>query len=361
MPNASLHVIEVRGNSRQRGIQHGRQLRTAIDRAVSFYEEFFRQHLDMTPREMQQRAARYIDPTAALSPHLADEFEGIAEGSQHPLETIYALTARYEITFERIKLGECSNVFVGSDWSADGGTLLGMNWEWRPEVMDFRAVITSRCDDGPDHIVVTECGSPGKYGLNEAGIAAIETGLGCSRPHGMGRQLFANVIRHTLAQASLGDAVAVVRRHPPEATVSFMLADATGNGVNVECTPDGLHEQTLGGGDLAWHTNHCRLTTEPCDFADSFARGRRWEQLLADVAPASVDAQRVGAWLADRAGGADAICKLPNPASANSATYLQTLCSIVLAPRARATWVSDGPSCNFPYRSFALADQEAPV
>ena len=354
MSHAPLHVIEVHGDSRQRGLQHGEQLRQPIARAVDFYEGFYRRYLDVEPDEMRRRAAAYIDATAQMSPQLALEFEGIADGSGQSLPTIYALAARYEITFEKVQLGECSNLFVGPGRSRTGRALLGMNWEWRPEVLDFRAVITGRCSDGPDYLVVTECGTPGKFGLNEYGIVAIESGLGCGRPHSVGRQLFANVIRHALAQQSFDAARAVLRDHPPEATVSYFLAAADGQGVNVECSPAGLDERPFAPDEVYWHTNHCRLSDEPTSFQDSLLRGDRWRQLLASGAP--IDWQTVGGWLADTENGANAICKAPQAELAHLATYLQTLASIVVDPSERSLRVSDGMSSRRPYERFGLAD-----
>jgi hypothetical protein len=350
--HAPLCLLEIAGNSRRRGEQHGQLLREPIARAVEFYRSFFHQHLHMTPSEMRQRASRYLGPTAAMNPLLVQEWEGIAEGSGQVLEDVVALTARYEITFERVKLGECSNVFVGPQRSADGQSILGMNWEWRPEVMDFRAVITARCDDMPDHIVVTECGQPGKYGLNAEGIAAIETGMACSTAHSVGRQLFALVIRNALSKVTLDAAQRAIRDNPPEATISFFLADASGRACNIEAMPNGLAERELGVKEIAWHTNHSLLTQEPCSFEDSRQRGERWKELVAEHG--AVTWETVGRWLADRKNGAAAICKHADPSLARLTTYLQTLSSIVLLPRERAIWVSDGPSSENPYRRFAL-------
>ena len=353
MTHTPLYVIEVRGNSHQRGIQHGAQLREPIARAVEFYEGFYRRYLKIDAGEMRRRAGAYIEPTAEMSADLAQEFEGIAEGSGQSLETVYALAARYEITFEQVQLGECSNLFVGPARSGTGHALLGMNWEWRPEVLHFRAVITGRCDDGPDYLVVTECGTPGKFGLNEHGVAAIESGLGCSRPHSVGRQVFANVIRHALAQSDLDAARSVLQRHPPEATVSFFLADASDRGVNVECSPAGLQEQTFGDSEISWHTNHCLLSDEPTSFQDSEVRGERWRELLSSSG--TIGWQTIGAWLADTDNGPNAICKAPQEELAHLATYLQTLASIVLDPHQRTLWVSDGMSAREPYRQFDLS------
>jgi len=238
--HAPLYCVEVRGDSRTRGIQHGRLLRQPIATAIDFYRGHFKRFLDLDPIEIRRRAARFIEPTAQLSPRLMAEYEGIAEGSGQTLEDILALSGRYEITYDRLRLGECSNVFAGPRRTSEGRPLLGMNWDWRPETLDFRAVITARCDDGPDHMVVTECGQPGKYGLNAHGIAVVSSGLVSEGKCSDGRQLFVSVIREMLAQETLAEAHAVLHASPPEATISFFVADRTGHGFNAEATTRGL-------------------------------------------------------------------------------------------------------------------------
>lgn len=357
-----LYTLELRGASHERGMQHGRALAVPIRQAVEFYRSFFAEHVGIDAAEMRRRAARYIEPTAELSPLLMREYEGIAAGSGHTLEDIFALSARYEITFETVKLGECSNVYVGAARSASGHALLGMNWEWRPEVLDFRAVLLNRCEDQPDQIIVTECGQPGKYGINEHGLAIVETGLACSRNTSGGRQLFAALIRHGLAQERLDEAAAIIREHPPEATISFFLADDAGPGLNLEISPFGIAERTMAADEIRWHTNHCLLRDEPCSFEDSFVRGRRWDQLIAsarsknaaDGRASPVDWHAVGGWLADTTDGEQGICRVPNPALRHSTTWLATLSSIVIDVGDRALWISDGPSSYNPYARFDL-------
>ena len=350
-----LYRVELTGASRRRGLQHGRSLKEPIRRAVEFYRQFLGEHLKIDLAEMRRRAERFIEPTARMSPLLMSEFEGIADGCGQRLEDLFVITARYEITYEQVRLGECSNLFVGPHRSASGHTLLGMNWDWRPEVLDFRAVITARCDDMPDHIVVTECGQPGKFGVNEHGLAVIETGLACGQPYSVGQNLFANLVRHILAQPDLEAGRRVAHDHPPEATVSFFIADSA-CGVNVEAASHGLTDRPMGADDVCWHTNHCLHSDEPCQFEDSIVRGRRWQELIATAPPrAAIDWQTVGRWLADTENGPRAICKAPDPALAHTTTWLQTLCSTVIAPRDRALWVSNGLSSRKPYVRFALS------
>ncbi|HEV8132705.1 MAG TPA: C45 family peptidase [Acidobacteriota bacterium] len=356
MKSASSHrpfyIVELSGNSRQRGVQHGRLLKTPIERAVEFYRGFFAEHIGLNPEQMRRRAARFIEPTARVSQQLMSEYEGIAEGSGQALEDIFALSGRYEITYEMVQLGECSNVFVGPQLSQERHTLLGQNWEWRPEVLNFRAILKARCDDLPDHIMVTECGQPGKYGFNEYGLGVVETGLCCASAASVGENLFVAVIRGMLAHSNFAAARQVIHQHPPESTMSFLMADDEGNAVNFEAVPNAILEQELKQKQIYWHTNHCLLIDEPCAFEDSVIRGQRWAELISSPSP--ITRQTVGAWLADTDGGYSSICKAPNPALAKSATWLQTLCSIVMDLNLRTMWVSDGLSSEHAYKRIGF-------
>jgi isopenicillin-N N-acyltransferase-like protein len=349
-PHNPLYVVELSGDSRRRGVQHGERLKAPIGRAVDFYRGFFSRYLGLDAAEVRRRAARFIGPTARCSPRLMSEYEGIAEGSGQALEDIFALSGRYEITYETVNLGECSNAYVGPRRSQDGHTLLGQNWDWRPEVLDFRAVLVAHCDDGPDHVVVTECGQPGKYGLNEHGLGVTATGLCCTGKTSVGDNLFVVVIREMLGQQDFDAACRVMRRHPPEATASFFLADDRGHAVNFEAAPAGLIERDLRPDEVTWHTNHCLLTDEPCTFTDSLVRGERWAELT--EAPGPITWQTVGGWLADTRNGSNSICKTPEETLADTATWLQTMCSIVMDLDRRRLWVSDGLASEQPYREI---------
>jgi len=347
-----LNIIELRGNARARGLQHGQLLKGAIQTAVDFYGDFFARYLKLDRPEMRRRAARFIEPTARLDAQLMSEYEGIAEGSCQTLEDIFALSARYEITFEDVALGDCSNLFVSAAGARDKHILLGQSWDWRPEVMDFRAVITSRCDDEPDHIMVTECGQPGKYGFSDRGIGVVSAGLRCEEKVGTGEQLFVVLGRQVLKQTSCQAAVAAVEASPPMAKVNMIVADINGSAADIEFTPGGIFRRDLAALNAYWHTNHCLIADEPVEFANSQVRAERWTELMSTAGPISAD--MLQSWLADRADGDHSICQLPNPTEAEAATYLQTLCSIVMDLNAATMWVSDGPSCNSPYNSFRL-------
>lgn len=351
--HAPIYKIEVKGGSRARGVQHGRLLKQPIETAIGFYRSHFKRFLNLDVNEIRRRAARFIEPTAALSPLLLAEYEGIAEGSGQALEDILALSGRYEITYDRLRLGECSNAFVGPRRAREGRPLLGMNWDWRPETLDFRAVIVARCDDGPDHIVVTECGQPGKYGLNEHGIAVVSSGLVSDKGATEGRQLFVAVIREMLAQSTLEAAHDVLYGAPPEATISFFVADRTGHGFNVEATERGLAERRFDPDTVAWHTNHCILAPAPHSFEDSRIRGERWRVLTGQPGP--ISRAQFASWFADTANGPNAICKAADPALSHTVTWLQTICTMVIDPVERRLWVSDGLSSEKPLEEYGFA------
>ena len=348
----AIHVAELRGDSRQRGEQHGIQLRRPIQQAIDFYYLFFAGHLGLDRTEVRRRASAYIEPTSRLSPALMAEYEGIAAGSGQNLQDIFALSARYEITFEEVALGECSNVYIGPECSVTGHTLLGQNWDWRPEVMNFRAVFVAQADDGPDHVMITECGQPGKYGLNEFGLGLVAAGLNCTEKSGPGDQLFVALGRAALAHEHLSAAVSTLIRFAPRSTVNVLIATAETTGVDFEYAPQTVARRDLACDEIYWHTNHCREADEPCTFENSRHRGLRWDELTDVSGP--VRMSTVKEWLADRQCAGDPICQLDDPRQADSPSRIQTLSSIVLDLGSRTLWASDGPSCESLYRPFVL-------
>ena len=346
---ADLPVVELRGASAERGRQHGRALRLQIEQAIEFYAGLFGR-LGLSGADIRRRAARFVEPTQRLNPLLAAEIEGIAEGARCHLHDVYALSARYEIAYAEVALGECSNVFVGAERSTTGATLLGQNWDWRPEVAAFRVILRSLSDDGPDHVVISECGQPGKFGLNSAGLGVVAAGLDCTARQATGEQLYVGLKRTVLQCVSIEEAKLVLIRHAPLATVNVIAAGPAGAGCEVEYTPAGPVARDLAPAELYWHTNHCREADEPSAFANSLSRGRRWSELTGDRDP--VSPRTLEGWLADRE-GEDSICQTPRPGD-QRITSLETLSSLVLDLRSRTLWATAGPSHQAPYLPYRL-------
>ena len=220
------------------------------------------------------------------------------------------------------------------------------------EVMDFRAVLISRCDDQPDHVMVTECGQPGKYGFNQDGLGVVSAGLRCREKAATGRQLFTVLGRTILAQAGFDQACRVLEENAPLATVNVLVADEQGRAADFEATPGGICRHDLGPDEVYWHTNHCRHVPEPNHFENSRVRGLRWERLTGTQDP--VGSETVQGWLADRSDGGNSISQHADPAQAHTASWLQTLCSIAMDLNQRRLWVSDGPASMSSYREIGL-------
>lgn len=346
---ADIPVVELRGSSAERGRQHGSVLRQPIEQALEFYGRLFAQ-LGLTRTDVRNRAERFIEPTRLLNPLLSAEFIGIAEGAHCHPHDIYALTARYEIAFTEVALGECSNVFVGAGRSTTNTTLLGQNWDWRPEVAAFRVILRSRCDDGPDHVVISEVGQPGKYGLNSAGIGVVAAGLDCTAKEASGDQLYVGLKRTVLQCRTVQEAKELLLRHAPRATVTVIVAGPAGAGFEVEFTPAGPFWRDLAPADLYWHTNHCRESDEPTSFVNSVRRGRRWSDLT--TGESSVSPWTLARWLSDRI-GEDSICQTPRRDD-KRITSLETLSSLVIDLRSRTLWATAGPSYQAPYQPYRL-------
>lgn len=346
---AEIPVVELQGTSVERGYQHGRMLRRLIEQAIDFYSDFF-SRFGLTRTDIRRRAEKFAEPTHQLNQLLAAELEGIAEGARCHLFDIYALTARYEIIFSEVALGECSNVFVGAGRSTTSTVLLGQNWDWRPEVAAFRVILRSRCEDGPDHVVISEVGQPGKFGLNSTGIGVVAAGLDCAAKEATGDQLYVGLKRTVLQCQTLIEAKNMLLNHAPLATVNMIIAEASGSGFEIEFTPAGPIGRDLAAEELYWHTNHCRESNEPTSFANSVRRGQRWSKLI--DGQRTVSPWNLAHWLGDRE-GEDSICQTSTRDDLRISS-LETLSSLVLDLRSRTLWATAGPSHRAPYRPYRL-------
>lgn len=100
-------VIKVRGNPLQRGIAYGGLVRERIAAAWNAYRGYFSTWLE---RDLQATTERIFTHISSFFPDLAEELEGIAQGSGQPRWQIVALNSRTELLHEPYRVGECTAI-----------------------------------------------------------------------------------------------------------------------------------------------------------------------------------------------------------------------------------------------------------
>src|SRR6266511_2929744 len=93
-----LPVIEVSGDRREIGRQHGEAARSQIRSSIAFYQQSFKRASGLGWDEILRQAPRWTPIVEAFLPGIGDELRGIAEGAGIKYEEVLALNARGELS-----------------------------------------------------------------------------------------------------------------------------------------------------------------------------------------------------------------------------------------------------------------------
>ncbi len=354
----SIVEITVAGEPRERGRQHGTQLRAEIG---GLYERWLacgsRQAPPIGEDELLAFAEAHVAPACAYAPAWVEEIAGIAEGARLAFEQAFLLSCWDEL---------CSWFSVHGDRPLAAGctsfasrrpeVLIAQNqdaWRWwRPVV-----VVHSHPSDGtPSAVYGAHPGVLTTLGVNEHGIGLVANSL-LPADRGVGVP-FAVVAREALAQRTLADALAAILRAPRATGANFILASEEA-AVDVEVSHEEADVTYVA--DVLAHANHylCpRLAGQDVGAAllpDSYLREGRMRSMLRDAPPdRPEDAISL---LSDHEGAPTSICRHP----AAQIDDMETLGAVVVVPGERALYVTDGPPCRSDVLRFEVVAADAVV
>ena len=154
----------------ERGIQYGSQAKDKIQAGVENYRKYFEQKQGYTWQETKDYAAAYIPLIEKMMPEILEEAKGIAEGAGISLKELMVLNTRYELTQYPSRPAECTTAAVLPEASANGGTYLIKNWDYRPGVLDKIVLVHLEDEYGTRIIGLTEAGQLIREGFNSNGV-----------------------------------------------------------------------------------------------------------------------------------------------------------------------------------------------
>src|SRR2546428_380055 len=79
---AALPTIEISGDRRELGRQHGEAARSQIRDSIGYYRESFKRMTGLEWSEIRRNAPRWVPPIESYLPGIGDEIRGIAEGAR---------------------------------------------------------------------------------------------------------------------------------------------------------------------------------------------------------------------------------------------------------------------------------------
>jgi hypothetical protein len=240
----------VSGTARERGVAYGKHFKDGIR---AFLEQEIYAALvgkPATKEEMLKFAAACGKVTREVCPMVAEEIEGIAEGAGMTYDEIILIHAHEEI-YHRSKLpeakhGHCTAVAVSPTDSGDGHTYVGQTWDWMTRLAGVSSVIEWRRNEAPSVLAYGYPGMPIGAGLNSEGIALCWTSGGLAKVGKMSPRIGVPayaLITHLLAQKDIESGIREAQRDKHAGWFTFVMADAQGNLVNIEGSPDGVEIQ----------------------------------------------------------------------------------------------------------------------
>ncbi|MFD5226707.1 C45 family autoproteolytic acyltransferase/hydrolase [Microbacterium sp. NPDC058342] len=335
-----IRMIEISGDARTRGRQHGEGAADLIALSLEYYREALTQQTGMSWAAITDSVSRWLPVSEQLAPQLVEEMRGIAEGAGVSFAEIVTLNVRGEFVYdhqgaratvpapevdddERDAVDGCTSYFLTGEGSGTGHTLIGQNWDWRTSTTDTTLIVRVVQEPSPTIIMQVEAGQVGRHGANSAGIALNANGLGGSFGGGVG--LPQTLIRRlVLDQAGIAPALKVLVKTRPHIASNALLAHRSGFGIDIETTPAGVDWIYPEHGVIA-HTNHFQASVptqvagayRPVS-ADSLLRLPRVQEGLARVAGATTPAESyelVRAAMSDHVGHPEGVCTHPHPDS----------------------------------------------
>jgi hypothetical protein len=232
-------VVVIAGQPRERGRQYGQQFEAAI-------REFLEREIyaAFDPAFQKDRLLRYaagcFEVIRAECPIIADELEGMAEGTGLRLEEHVLLTLHEELYHRGVlpPVSHCTAVAVGPPESARH-TFVGQTWDWMQSVAGKSRMLQWHREDGPSLLAYAFPGLWVGAGLNAAGLALCWTSADLGKPKqqpAVGLPAYV-LLAHLLYQPNLEAVIEAAQRNRHAGWFTFVMADGSGRLLNVEGSP----------------------------------------------------------------------------------------------------------------------------
>ncbi|HEV8470305.1 MAG TPA: C45 family peptidase [Candidatus Limnocylindria bacterium] len=361
MTVTALPTIEISGDRRTLGRQHGEAARGQIRDSIAYYRQSFQRISGLGWEEIRSQAPRWISHIEEYLPGIGDELEGISEGAGAGLEEILALNARGELSsgnpFASDPDEGCSSYALLLRASGDGHVYCGQNWDWRGEIGSTVILLRISQPGKPTIVMQTEAGQIGRHGANSAGIALNANGLGTRWGKGVG--LPQPFIRRKILEApDMQAALKAVFDSRQSLCTNLLITHRDGFAIDLETTPD-RHGWMYPTDGLLVHTNHfiafvpeqIAATYRPFSVNSLWRLPRLTEGLRKVKNAADPESVRgaIGTALRDHFGYPNSVCKHGDARSvANDQN--QTIASSIVDLTTGEYWLASGNPCETEYR-----------
>ncbi len=250
---SEFFVVEVKGTSYERGLQHGKALRKVIRPAVArFKYDLIIPMLEAldSKADYADYQAFFLENTGLLKvaeqqvPDLVEEIRGIAEGANLPFEEVFIYNLNFDETFwviekltgrdpilmaERMEIyqvdGHCSH---GSVWG-NGKASVGYTLDWVRTFEGTQALIKHVLPNDDVLLTTTYAGTLIGHGINATQGYTYTPHSKFQLEHDVDNGLAQIFIYRKLVEAgSVENAIAFLKQVRPSAGLGYTLTDKNG-------------------------------------------------------------------------------------------------------------------------------------
>jgi isopenicillin-N N-acyltransferase-like protein len=353
-PKAPDHTLTViAGTPRERGRLYGRKFEEGVRGFLD--KEIYKPFAQSTQSrdDLLRYAGACAKTTRSYSPEIAEELEGVAEGTGLRLEEIVLITLHEELYHRGVlpPIKHCTAIAAGPPSTADGNTYVGQTWDWMPTVYGQSSMLLWKRPAGPS---VLGYAYPGLWigaGLNSAGIALTWTSaaLGKGQTNITGPRVGISsyiLIAQILYQESLDAAIEEARRATHAGWFAgwftFVLADGKGQLANIEGSPLELAIEDSRGHIARVGYGSRQMSDTPAD--KPVKRHPQCQRMcdLLDRSQGKLDRAAIQGFFGDHE---STICK-----------HFSTLDAMLFDCTHRVAYVARGPGCSGRWKMFEFTE-----
>lgn len=276
-----MRVLELKGTPRQRGRQHGEELREEIGRHLDLYRENIQQDTGLDAQVFFDRMYAETDFMPAIekyAPDLLEEVRGIAEGSGRNFDETLARQLSDEdpwfrqiVKFGRAVPENCS--CLGT--SETGRSLIAQNMDSPLYYDGFQMLLrVHEPDSDVESLVFTVAGKLSLAGMNNQGV-----GICCNtvlqldfNPRGLPEDF---IVRKVLQQKNLDDVLAFMKSIPHASGQNYVIGDPK-RVTDLECSAHKVVEiPPQPATQRVFHTNHPLQNDDTRSWNTLLERGER--------------------------------------------------------------------------------------
>jgi predicted choloylglycine hydrolase len=254
-----LKVLDLTGSPYERGLQHGRRLRTEIGKVVGLWKEDLGKQGKGDPDRLIKRflaETNFVPAIQKWTPDLLEEVRGIADGAGLPFETMFAfqLVDEMWVYLDQPTSGHCSS--MGAAKSGAHPAYVAQNMDLEAFRDGFQVVLHIAASRSlPEQFVFTCAGLIAANGVNNRSITiACNTLLQLSASRDGLPVAF--VVRGVLAQTSPEKAVKFMKGVKHASGQNYILG-AGDHVFDFEASASKVVEfRPVLDGSIVYHTNH---------------------------------------------------------------------------------------------------------